>query len=250
MIQLFGMQVLEVIAKVLTTQDTLPIVSVFAAGLLAFFSPCVLPIVPLYMGYLSGGATMTAEDSDAELKRQQRRTLLNTLFFVFGISFAYMILGIMASSAGQWFQKYGSLISRIGGGLVIVIALLQIYNHFSGKSLGSEKRFKFDLEKYSMNPVTALILGFTFSFAWTPCIGPILVSVIAMVANAATQAKGLGLMLIYTLGFTLPFIALGFFTKKVLAFFREKRGVMRYTQLVGAILMLVMGILLVTGVLG
>lgn len=231
--------------------------AVFAAGLLAFFSPCILPIIPLYMGYLSGNRPAILEDENAdpaELKKAkaqvQRTTMLNTLFFVLGISVVYLFMGFAASSLGQWFNENGPIISKIGGALVIILGLLQLYSQLKGTTLTRERRLGFDLSKYSMNPLVAFVLGFTFSFAWTPCVGPILVSVIALVANSNTQWRGLLLMLVYTIGFTLPLLILGFFTEKVLGFFKKNRQVMKYTTIIGALLMIVIGILLVMGRLG
>lgn len=241
-------------APTLGADSSVSFFAVFAAGLLAFFSPCVLPIIPLYMGYLSGNRPAVPEDESAEAKevekakaQVQRTTLLNTVFFVLGISFVYLLMGYAAGSLGQWFQKNGPVISKTGGALVIILGLLQLYSQLRGSVLTRERRLGFDFGKYSMNPLIAFILGFTFSFAWTPCVGPILLSVIAMVANAETKGRGLLLMLVYTLGFTLPLLALGIFTEKVLAFFKKNRHVMKYTSVIGALLMIVIGVLLLLG---
>ena len=248
--------ILYLLAQVPTLggDESLSLFAVFSAGLLAFLSPCVLPIIPLYMGYLSGTrpGDEPGEDAAPELIREfnakkRRNTLLNTLFFVLGISFAYLTLGLAATSLGGFLKENGELISKIGGVLIIVLGLLQLYNQFRGSTMTSERRINFDLSKYSMNPIVAFVLGFTFSFAWTPCVGPILVSVITMVANASTQAKGLGLMLVYTLGFTLPFILLGLFTESILGFIKKNRQVMKFTTILGALLMIVIGVLLLMG---
>ncbi|MDO5734597.1 MAG: cytochrome c biogenesis protein CcdA [Eubacteriales bacterium] len=244
---------LPLVLQMLSTDESLSFAAVFIAGLLAFFSPCVLPIVPLYMGYLSGSVDGDEIDqSDAEAvrrleRKQKRKTMLNTLAFVLGISFVYLLLAFAASSFGNWFSRHGNTISRIGGAIILVLGVLQLISQLRGKSIGRERRISFNLDKYAMNPLIAFLLGFSFSFAWTPCIGPILSSVIVLVANASTLAKGLLLMLVYTLAFTLPFILLGLFTQKVLAFFRQKRNVMRYTTIVGAVLMIIMGVLLLSG---
>src|SRR5699024_9577187 len=103
------------------------------------------------------------------------------------------------------------------------------------------------LERMTMSPVTALIMGFTFSFAWTPCVGPALASVLLMAGSAQTSAKGFLLIGIYTLGFILPFLAAGLFTAKMLGFFRKHRNAVRYTVKAGGVLMVFMGLLMVTG---
>ncbi|MDO5738344.1 MAG: cytochrome c biogenesis protein CcdA, partial [Eubacteriales bacterium] len=176
--------------QILTTDDSISLFAVFFAGLVAFFSPCVLPIVPLYVGYLSGNADYIYSGEDGqdeiELKKSKRRTLINTVAFVLGISFVYLALALAASSMGQFLRDYGKTIQRVGGIIVIVLGVFQLASKLIGHNIGREHRLSLNLDKYRMNPLVAFLLGFTFSFAWTPCIGPILLSVIAMVANAGT----------------------------------------------------------------
>lgn len=243
--------------KTLGADESVSVLAAAAAGLIAFFSPCVLPIIPLYMGYLSGNRPEILDDENADpqelalaKKQVQRTTLINTIAFVFGISVVYLLMGYAASSISQWLQKYGNTISKVGGIIIIILGLLQLYSQIKGSTLTREHRLSFNFGKYSMNPLIAFVLGFTFSFAWTPCVGPTLLSVIALVANAETQLKGLLLMLVYTLAFTLPLLLLGIFTEKVLEFFKRNRSVVKYTSIVGAILMIIIGILLLSGFLG
>ena len=234
--------------QMLTTDEGVTIFTVLIAGLADFFSRCVQPIVPLYVGYLSGNADLEtlSESQDEEaalaLKRAKRTTLINTIAFVLGISFVYLALALAASSFGHFLQNSALTIRRIGGAIVLVLGIFQLLSQLTKLSAGRERRLSLNLDKYRMNPLVAFFLGFTFSFAWTPCIGPILLSVITLVANAGTLAKGLGLMLVYTLAFTVPFLLVGIFTTQVLNFFRKNRKIMKYTVIVGAILMIIMGI--------
>lgn len=113
--------------------------------------------------------------------------------------------------------------------------------------LGKEHRLPFRLDRFAMSPVTALLMGFTFSFAWTPCVGPALTSVLLMAASAATKAQGFVLIGVYTMGFVLPFLFVGLFTTQLLELFKKYRGVVQYTVKIGGILMVLMGILMFTG---
>ena len=113
--------------------------------------------------------------------------------------------------------------------------------------LGKEHRLPFRLDRFAMSPVTALLMGFTFSFAWTPCVGPALTSVLLMAASAATKAQGFVLIGVYTMGFVLPFLFVGLFTTQLLELFKKCRGVVQYTVKIGGILMVLMGILMFTG---
>ena len=228
--------------------------AVFIQGLLSFFSPCVLPLVPLYLGYLSGdlGAESAVSGGSAGKETQKGsggRLFLRVLFFALGISAAFFILGLGASAAGTFFKEQRMLFARIGGVLVILFGLYQFGVFGRSRLLSEEHRIPFRLEKMTMSPLIALIMGFTFSFAWTPCVGPALASVLLMAGSAQTSAKGFLLIGVYTLGFILPFLAAGLFTAKMLGFFRKHRNAVRYTVKAGGVLMVFLGLLMVTGTL-
>ena len=217
-------------------------VTVFLQGLLSFFSPCVLPLVPLYIGYLAGGAKTVDEDGVIHYRRS--KVIVNTLFFVLGVSFAFFLLGFGFTAVGKFFSGNRVLFARIGGVLVILFGVLQL---FGSNVFTREHRLPFRLSRFSMNPAVALILGFTFSFAWTPCVGPALTSVLLMAGSSQTSLKGFLLIGVYTLGFILPFLAAGIFTAQLLGFFRKHMKVVRYTVKIGGVLLILMGVLMFTG---
>lgn len=225
-------------------ETSVPILTVFFQGLLSFFSPCVLPLLPMYISYLSGGGRIVAEDGSVHYKRS--RVMLNTFFFVVGISFAFFLLGFGFTAVGQFFRENRLLLGRIGGVIVLLFGLYQLGVFGSAKFLSQERRLPFRLDKVAMNPLVALVLGFTFSFAWTPCVGPTLASVLLM-ATSAAAAQGFLLIAVYTLGFVLPFLAVGLFTGSLLELFRKHRGVVKYTVKVGGALMVFMGVMMFTG---
>ncbi len=222
-----------------------PALTVFLQGLLSFLSPCVLPLLPLYIGYLSGGTYVT--DEDGKVHYQRRKVAVNTLFFVIGVSFTFFLLGLGVSALGTFFKNYQMLFARIGGVIVILFGLYQLGIFGASKVLGKERRLPFHLDSLAMSPVTALLMGFTFSFAWTPCVGPALSSVLLMSASAGTKAAGFALIGVYTLGFILPFLAVGIFTTSLLEVFKKHRNVVKYTVKVGGVLMVLMGIMMFTG---
>ncbi len=228
-----------------TLDVSISAVTVFLQGLLSFFSPCVLPLLPLYIGYLSGGTAVKGEDGKIHYK--QSKVLVHTLFFVAGVSFAFFLLGLGVSAVGGFFHSHQAMFARVGGILVMLFGLYQLGIFGTSSVLGREHRLPFQLDRLAMSPVTALIMGFTFSFAWTPCVGPALTSVLLMAASAATRSQGFGLIGVYTLGFVLPFLFVGLFTTRLLELFRKYRGVVRYTVKIGGILMVLMGILMFTG---
>lgn len=224
---------------------SVPVLTVFLQGLLSFFSPCVLPLIPLYISYLSGGTQTVGKDGKIYFKR--RKVMLNTLCFVIGISFAFFLLGLGVSAIGTFFKSNQLLFARIGGILVVLFGLYQLGILGTSRILGQERRLPFKLDVLAMSPITALIMGFTFSFAWTPCVGPALTSVLLMAASASTKLWGFLLIGVYTIGFVLPFLAVGLFTTKLLEFFKTHIKVVRYTAKIGGALMIFMGILMFTG---
>ena len=228
-----------------TLDVSISAVTVFLQGLLSFFSPCVLPLLPLYIGYLSGGTAVKGEDGRMHYK--QSKVLLHTVFFVTGVSFAFFLLGLGVSAVGGFFHSYQAMFARTGGILVMLFGLYQMGIFGISSVLGKEHRLPFRLDRFAMSPVTALLMGFTFSFAWTPCVGPALTSVLLMAASAATKAQGFVLIGVYTMGFVLPFLFVGLFTTQLLELFKKYRGVVQYTVKIGGILMVLMGILMFTG---
>ena len=219
--------------------------AVFLQGLLSFFSPCVLPLVPLYIGYLSGGTGMRGEDG--RMHYEQGKVLLHTFFFVLGVSFAFFLMGWGVSAIGTFFRDWQVWFAGIGGILVILFGFYQLGVFGSLEWLGREHHLPFELDQLVMSPVTALLMGFTFSFAWTPCVGPALTSVLILAASAETRLMGLTLIGVYILGFVLPFLAVGLFTTSLLELFKKYRGMVQYTVKAGGILMICMGVMMVTG---
>ncbi|WP_312429636.1 redoxin family protein [Lacrimispora sp.] len=224
---------------------SIPVMTVFLQGIISFFSPCVLPLIPLYIGYLSGGTGVRGEDGRIYYKRS--KVMIHTVCFVIGVSFAFFLLGLGFSALGSFFKSNQLLFARVGGILVVLFGLYQLGVFGTSSVLGRERRLPFSLNTLAMSPLTALIMGFTFSFAWTPCVGPALASVLLMAASASTKAMGFVLIGVYTLGFVLPFLAVGFFTTTVLEFFKTHGNIAKNAVKVGGILMVFMGILMFTG---
>ena len=228
-----------------TLETSVPVLTVFIQGLLSFFSPCVLPLVPLYVGYLAGGAKEV--DGDGNIRYPRGRVLINTIFFVVGVSFAFFLLGLGFTALGTFFRDYQTWFARISGIIMILFGLYQFGVFGRTGALEREHRLPFRLDRWAMNPLVALVLGFTFSFAWTPCVGPTLGSVLLMASSSSSAARGFLLIGVYTLGFVIPFLAVGLFTGTVLGFFKRHQRVVRYTVKAGAVLLILMGIMTLTG---
>lgn len=222
-----------------------PVATVFLQGLLSFLSPCVLPLLPLYISYLSGGTYTT--DAAGKIHYKRSKVIANTLFFVIGVSFTFFLLGFGVSALGTFFKHYQMLFARIGGIIVMLFGLYQLGVFGVSSVLGKERRLPFHLDSLAMSPITALLMGFTFSFAWTPCVGPALSGVLLMAASAGTKMAGFALIGVYTLGFVLPFLATGIFTSSLLELFKKHMNVVKYTVKVGGILLVLMGFMMFSG---
>ena len=211
----------------------------FLEGVLSFFSPCVLPLLPVYFSFLSGGNAERNENGEIIYKRS--KVVINTLFFVLGISLTFFILSLGVKGVGKIFSTSSHLFSIIGGALIIVFGLWQLV--FYGTKYGAKKEKRININtNRAKGPLLSFLLGFSFSFSWTPCIGPILSSVLIM---ASSSFKGEIYLLLYALGFTLPFILLAFFTSSLLSFFQKYKRVVKYTVRIGAIVMILLGIMMI-----
>lgn len=223
----------------------IPFITVFIQGLLSFFSPCILPLVPLYISYLAGGMYRT--DENGKISYPRKKVLIHTLFFILGIGFAFVLLGLGFTAIGRFFSGNKVWFTRIGGLIMIGFGLYQLGIFGKSRSMEQTHRLPFSMEGKTFGPFMALLLGFTFSFAWTPCVGPVLASVLLMASSAATAASGFALIGVYMAGFVLPFLAVGIFAGAALDFFNRKRQVIQYTVKIGGILLILMGVMTMTG---
>lgn len=218
--------------------------SVFLAGILSFFSPCILPLLPVYTGVLlddKDGAQASSGKFSISVT-----SLLRTLAFIAGISFIFILLGYGAGFLGD--LLYASWFQYLTGAIIILLGLHQMeILHFKG--LYKEKRLQLQGQGQNGKGYSqAFLLGLTFSFAWTPCVGPVLGSVLALAASGGSGAwQGAGLMLVYTLGLALPFLLLARTSSYVLKHFRKLHPYLGILKKVGGFLIIVMGLLVLFG---
>lgn len=214
------------------------IVTLFVEGMLSFFSPCVIPLIPLYIGYLTADAKTTDENGNIVYKRS--KVLFTSLFFVLGISMVFFIAGLSISTFKEFFLEYQLVFSMIGGMLLIVFGCIHL-KILRFPLLEGEYRLPIKMDLSKMNFLKAFLLGFFFSFAWTPCIGPMLSSAFILAANATSVWIGNLYILAYALGFILMFLLLGIFTEEILNLLKKNQNIMKYTVTIGGVLILIMG---------
>ena len=209
--------------------------ALFLEGLLSFFSPCVLPLVPLYIGYLTSGI-----DTNLSKAKVRIQTTVRTLFFVLGISTVFFLAGLGSSALRYFFQKNTIFFSIIGGFLLILFGLFSL-GIIDIPFLQREHRI-ISFKQNKNGIIRSYLLGFFFSFAWSPCVGPLLAS--AMLKSASAESALIGWLYIgcYTLGFIIIFILLGLFTEEVLMLLKKHTNIVRYTKIIGGIVVLCMGI--------
>ena len=177
----------------------------FVEGLISFFSPCVLPLLPIYLGYFSGNL----EDE----KPSRKKTFFFTLSFILGIFVALILLNISITWISSFFHSASVWMMRIGGLLIVFLGLVQL-GVFRISFLQKTFHISVNFAGKRMNPVLAFVMGFTFSFSWTPCIGPALASILILASNTGSFFSSLLLIICYAIGFALPFLILGFFAKE------------------------------------
>lgn len=213
---------------------------VFIEGLLSFLSPCILPILPIYLSMLS--------NSDVNSIKEENNNFLgssmfrNTLFFTLGISTTFFILGSSVNALSSFFNTNKNMIMLIGGLIIIFMGLFYM-GIIKSSLLNREKRF--NMKSREMNPISSFLLGFTFSFGWTPCIGPILASVLIMSSSASGKYTSSLLILIYTIGFILPFIIVSLFYNKLFKTIDKIKNHMELIKKIGGIIIIISGLIMV-----
>lgn len=218
---------------------------VFIEGIVSFFSPCILPILPIYLSILSNSSVENLKEGKTSFIGSS--LFKNTIFFALGISTTFFILGSSVKVLSMFFNENKDLIMFIGGIIIIIMGLFYM-GIIKSSILNREKRF--DVKFKEMKAITAFILGFTFSFGWTPCIGPILASVLVMVSSSSNHLSANLLIAVYTIGFILPFIITAMFYSKLFKTIDKIKSNMEIIKKIGGIILIVSGILMMVNGFG
>lgn len=219
----------------------------FSAGLLAFLSPCVLPLIPSYLSYLTGVSfkELSGEITSEKRKKIKLLTALHAIFFILGFSIVFILLGTTATFLGSALLEHQDLIKRIGGVLIIFFGLT-----ISGiiNIPGFQRSKKFSYKKEGISFVGSLLVGATFAAAWTPCIGPILGSILVYASSTADMQKGVILLSVFSLGLAVPFFISALAINTFLIYVKKLEKILRWVNFSAGIILIIFGILLLAGV--
>ena len=208
----------------------------FGAGFISFLSPCVLPLIPGYISYISG-------ESLGDIVEKQKKVILKTVLFSLGFSLVFISFGATASLIGYILLENSNTL-RIIAGIIIIIFSLQLIGILNLNFLNQEKRFQ--TKNYSNNLFFPVLVGAAFGFGWTPCIGPVLGSILTLAAVESSIGKGILLLSFYSLGLAIPFILSGYGISKFLAFSKNFRKNIKIVSVTGGVILLITGILILT----
>ncbi len=221
--------------------ETVHFPAAFIAGLLSFFSPCVLPLIPAYFTFISGfSMEELTSDCNAETRR---KVFLATLAFVSGFSFIFILLGGSASLIGSYILKYKDAI-RIAGGVLIIILGIHLTGLFRIRKLDFEKRIH--LNKKPLHFFGTFVIGMAFAAGWSPCIGPMLGSILIIAGSSESVLHGIALLAVYSIGLAIPFIILSGFINLLLIFLKKATRVLKYINYASGSFLIVIGLLLLS----
>lgn len=220
-------------------------VGAFIAGLLSFLSPCVLPLIPSYITYITGlsFADLQAEHPSHKVRQQ---TIIHSLLFIGGFTFVFVLLGASATFIGGFLQAHTVAIRRLGGVLIVLFGI-HLTGIFPIQFLLGEKRVT--IQRKPAGYVGSFLVGLAFAAGWTPCIGPILASILMVAATEETVSHGIALLLVYSLGLAIPFFLAALAMHQFLVLFNRFKKYIRVFEILTGVFLIIVGVLIFTNYL-
>jgi cytochrome c-type biogenesis protein len=223
--------------------ENVTVIVAFSAGLITFLSPCILPIFPSYLAYITG-ISIDELSHETNSKRARKTVITNSLLFILGFSIIFVLLGISATFIGRFLSENIRWIEIFGGIIVIILGL-----HFAGifrlKFLDHEKRIH--LQEKPLGFLGTVFVGMAFGAGWTPCVGPMLGAILTVAASTQDILKGIIILLSYSVGLGIPFLISGLLIHKFFEHFRKINKYFRTISMIGGVLLIIIGLLLITG---
>lgn len=222
-------------------KSSLSLLVAFGAGIASFLSPCILPLIPAYLAFITGISIDELKDSQEKIKNL-KRILYETLLFILGFSFVFVTLGASATYLGGLIPSYQKILQVVGGGLIILFGLY-LTGLLKIKPLQYEKRIH--LKAKPTNLFGSFLIGSVFALGWSPCVGPILASILAYAAIQKTLSQGILLLSLYSLGLGVPFLLTALAINTFLNFFQRIRRYLRGISIASGLLLIIVGLLLI-----
>ena len=220
------------------------VISAFIAGLLMFLAPCTLPLLPAYLGFISGASLEDLKDEE-KAKQVKRKIFLNGVFFILGFSIVFIFFGTLAGFLGSAFAEFRTLFARIGGALVILFGLFML-GVFKLPILQVDKRMKLPSFLKVGRPSSSLVIGSAFAFGWTPCVGPILASILLLASTSSTALQGAFLLAVFSLGLAIPFLIVAALISSATDWIQKYSKYLQVVSIIGGLFLIGLGFLLIT----
>lgn len=216
----------------------------FIAGLLSFLSPCVLPLLPGYLSFISGESIETLTSENA--KSVRLKAFLGAVFFGLGFTLVFVILGASATSIGGILKEYKFVLGKVAGAVIIILGL-HMFGVFKIKFLLMQKKWNYSKKGNSPFYIEAFVLGVAFVFGWTPCIGPALAAILSLASQEDTLLRGIQLLITFGLGLWIPFLLSALSVGFVVSFIRKAGRIVVIVEKVSGVLLIIIGLMMVTG---
>ncbi|MCP3874278.1 MAG: cytochrome c biogenesis protein CcdA [Desulfobacteraceae bacterium] len=209
------------------------------AGLLSFFSPCVLPLIPAYFSFITG---LSLDELTEDKNETRKKVLLSTLFFVAGFSAIFILFGASASFLGSLASKYSWVVRYMGGGIILIFGL-HLLGIINIKGFNFEKRIH--IKEKPLHLMGTFVIGMAFGAGWSPCIGPMLGSILIVAGNQDTVSEGVFLLAVYSAGLAVPFLIISIFINSIMEIMKRATKIIGVVNKISGILLIVIGLLLI-----
>ncbi|MBU8911112.1 MAG: cytochrome c biogenesis protein CcdA [Desulfobacterales bacterium] len=219
--------------------ETITYPAALFAGLLSFFSPCILPLIPAYFSFITG---LSLDELTEDKKETRQKVILSTIFYVAGFSFIFILFGASASFLGGFASQYSWVIRYMGGGIILVFGL-HLLGIINIKGFNFEKRIH--IKKKPLHLMGTFVIGMAFGAGWSPCIGPMLGSILIVAGNQDSVLEGVALLGVYSAGLAVPFLIMSFFINSILEIMKRATKFIGVFNKVSGILLIVLGLLLI-----
>ncbi|MBT7260233.1 MAG: cytochrome c biogenesis protein CcdA [Desulfobacula sp.] len=219
--------------------ETVTYPAALLAGMLSFLSPCILPLIPAYFSFITG---LSLDELTQNKKETRKKVILSTLFYVAGFSFIFILLGASASFLGGLASQYSWIVRYLGGGIILIFGL-HLLGLINIKGLNFEK--KFHVKEKPLHLMGTFVIGMAFGAGWSPCIGPLLGSILIVAGNQDTVMEGILLLAVYSAGLAIPFIAISIFINSILEIMKKATKFIGVLNKISGILLILIGLLLI-----